>query len=1129
MKTNLLLITTLGLFLATGPTLTAQQFELLGGTVNGVSVNTFAAVTRNVKGPPCDPRRPGAAVTDWVNSTTNPPLGGFLQNIPNLADPNQSWDLFYQHNLTARADGFRRVSSLGGTCDCFIFSSHTHETISQGMSFIGSYVEPGGALFAQWRNHSESVTHNTDHSGRGNADSINNFTIDFRVIGLPPGTPITVYHRYNTTALGWTKHENGGEDAILLRLGSLTLAGTSLIPPGTNPNAHALYNIDGQSNLLAGQAYTLAFSAETRAKIAARHAKSGGGCIDTFKDLAWSQFMGKIVLDFNPPVDPLPGSPAAANCNYALAWSVDTGSAKEFSSGGTLDPGDLYPQGYSGGFLTSYYRNDAAWSGGIDPSPDPATPGSEAPVATGIPFALARDTFFNLDGAAFLGFDLRTQTFGPGQPPITRDSLIASGANIAGILPPEYMLISYADNGERPYTVSPPGGAPTNSIGTGGPRGTTPAKDEVLQIEVLPYTGSSSVIDPQFSEFELDAALDPSPDFALSDNDDVNALATIRDEPAFAGAADFLYLTVSTESRFGFDSGLVYVPDSGSTGPLTPVIRHADLGIPPGTDLNALEFTWLNDPGTGETSLALLFSVARDVRDTPEDETGGLAPEQVYASFLNGSNFPFAGIIGDTDIDAITLIPCRAGSAPAIATNSLPNARVCSRYSQYLLGTGGFGSVYQWAVTAGSLPPGFSLDIDSGEISGTAASAGSYLFTVTLQSPGFPSVDKNFTLTVDPQPGPLGIVTTSPTAGNLGAWYVESIDVENACEPVTFRISGGLLPEGLMLDAVAGLITGLPTKDGIFPFDLTVRDSAGNEATASLSIPIFGPSPAEIRLNPAVFPTVNAGDPVALTLAATGGTPPYAFSPAGPLPPGYTLVGDFLSGTANGPNTLTAIDLQITDAQFRSADDTLYFAVGPNPPPGGPQLALPPSLDWSVGQTVLVQPTVSGGLPPYQFQLAHGAPPTGLGINPATGELTGTATYPESGILPWQVTDSNGLSGFTLVPYTIWPSFPGGYPAWKAFHGVASDTESTDGDIYQAMVEYSFGINPNQRDLPGLFRLERAPLGTWRVAFPSAGVPDVRTFLQRYDSTGNQWLPLQSNPFDPAGSPREMIRLRTEH
>lgn len=46
----------------------------------------------------------------------------------------------------------------------------------------------------------------------------------------------------------------------------------------------------------------------------------------------------------------------------------------------------------------------------------------------------------------------------------------------------------------------------------------------VLQVEILPYTGSSGVIDPQFSEIEVDAVRGPNPDLFISANDDIDAL-----------------------------------------------------------------------------------------------------------------------------------------------------------------------------------------------------------------------------------------------------------------------------------------------------------------------------------------------------------------------------------------------------------------------------------------------------------------------------------------------------------------------------------------------------------------------------------------------------------------------------
>ena len=1119
------------LLLAAHP-LAAQQFELIDGTVNNMWVNTNAGVTRNVpSGDPCDPLRPGPFVTDSASSLTTPPMPGFLQNIPRLSAPGQSWDLFYQHNLTASARGFRRLSGLNW-CDCFIFSGSPHRTTAQGMAFLGASVEGGGnSLFTQWRNVTWTGTFNTDHSGRGTAQAINSFSLNFRVTGPQAGTPVTVYYRYNTSALGWTRHESGAEDPIDLQLGTLSLAGNSLIPSGMNPNSHAAYNVDGQVSLEAGQEYSLDFSARTSARIAALNRPSGGFCIDKFKDSAWAQFMGLITLRFSPPVSPMPGSPEAAACDYDLVYSVDIGSASEMSAGtgGVLDPGDIYPQGYQAGMLASYYRNDADWFGGSDPHPDPMDPASAAPVGLNAPIDSARDAFFNVNGVAFLPFDLRILPIGPGQPALTYTELTDLGFNVSCVLPPNYLLISYSDSQVGTYP-QPYGAAPSNSIGINGPRGMSNRKDEILQLELLPYGGGApSRIEPQFSETDLDPDLGPNPDLGVEENNDVNALAAIRDTAEFAGCADFTYITVSSDARFGLDPGTVYVPDFGSTGALDPVITPGHLGLPSGTDLNALEFTWLPDPETGEITLALLFSVARNFPETPEDETGGLAPQQVYASFLNGTHFDFGNIQGDTDINALALIPCRTGSEPAIVTSTLPPARVCSHYLQDLEAAGGFGGVFTWAITGGALPAGIDLDPSSGLLSGTPMSTGNYQFDVTVESPGFGAATTTLALEVQAA-APVEIDVSTPLANaTLGNWYSGLVTALNGCDPSLFRISSGQLPDGLLLDAVSGLISGIPTQVGLFNFDVTVRDNTGNEATEEgMSIEVFGPAPATLALDPRVFPTVDEGDTVTLTLGATGGTAPYTFFAAGPLPPGYTLTGNTLEGTASGAGSLVAIDIGISDSVFRSGQDTLFFLIDGGPP-GGPQISLPPSLDWTVGQPVQVVPSVTGGTPPYTFQWAHGQPPSGLVLDPATGTLSGTPAYPTSGIAPWKVTDNGGLEAHALVPFTIWAGFPGGYPAWKTFHGVVDDDENTDGDDYKAMVEYVFGTDPNLHDPPGLFRLVPGPVGTWMVDHPSAGVPDVQATLQKYDAAAGQWVPMQSNPFDPSVSRSGMFRLRTEY
>ena len=77
-------------------------------------------------------------------------------------------------------------------------------------------------------------------------------------------------------------------------------------------------------------------------------------------------------------------------------------------------------------------------------------------------------------------------------------------------------------------------------------------------------------------------------------------------------------------------------------------------------------------------------------------------------------------------------------------------------YSQSITASGGTGTGYLIGITAGALPPGFTLTLD-GTLAGTATTLGSFTFTVT----GFDSAgnfgSRNYTLDVNPAPS----ITTS--------------------------------------------------------------------------------------------------------------------------------------------------------------------------------------------------------------------------------------------------------------------------------------------------------------------------------------------------------------------------------
>jgi hypothetical protein len=354
---------------------------------------------------------------------------------------------------------------------------------------------------------------------------------------------------------------------------------------------------------------------------------------------------GKIALSLGTPIITTP--PDSLHAAW-LEYSVDIGGDAELSDptpdgNEVYDPGDAFvwgavqpPGGVPGIF------DDTTVFAGVDPppsSPDLGLPPvTRAPVGSGILPAAVADLYFDLDGIDYLDFDLSQFAYGPGDPSIGPflSPCIFSGENV---------FVSYDDDSAEHYAAAASVPVSSRSPWNSDTYGTLARRDEVTGLVIVPFPPGYKVFEyPFVPESGVSPNMVPDPDILEDADDDVDGL-DFRD-----GQCSVAYISADHEAKYGLDPGIIYEVVPGGLG---AVIDQADLGILPGTDIDAFEFAWIFDASAMRNGLALLFSVDDNDPMTPADESGGLDPRMIYASFLNGANFPYLANPLIEDVDAI--------------------------------------------------------------------------------------------------------------------------------------------------------------------------------------------------------------------------------------------------------------------------------------------------------------------------------------------------------------------------------------------------------------------------------------------------------------------------------------------
>lgn len=131
-----------------------------------------------------------------------------------------------------------------------------------------------------------------------------------------------------------------------------------------------------------------------------------------------------------------------------------------------------------------------------------------------------------------------------------------------------------------------------------------------------------------------------------------------------------------------------------------------------------------------------------------------------------------------------------------------------------------------------------------------------------------------------------------------GASYSGRVLPAGGEPPYTYSVTGGALPPGMSLNASTGEVTGTPTTQGYYEFEVTMIDSLASTFAAVFALAVAG----GIGFTDRALTNAEHGINYSTFLDVEGGTPPYSFSHSGPLP---VNAGYVVSGTGAGTFTIT--------------------------------------------------------------------------------------------------------------------------------------------------------------------------------------------------------------------------------
>lgn len=478
----------------------------------------------------------------------------------------------------------------------------------------------------------------------------------------------------------------------------------------------------------------------------------------------------------------------------------------------------------------------------------------------------------------------------------------------------------------------------------------------------------------------------------------VNLTLTVKDSSYPANQSISQGLAMRTNSQITITSGTALPSARMGTS-----MNQATLAAAGGTS----PYTWSLVSGNLPVGVSFNTSTGT-ISGTPQDKGDFVFTVRVTDSVGNATG----GESANPDKQFLLHV-----SGPlSVTTTSVPSAGVGIPYGTTLIADGG-KKTYSWAVVAGTLPAGLSLNSTTGAITGTPSvtTTSSVTFSVTDSDVPAQTTQKSITFDVS---GTTSIVEKTLPIARINQAYSATVHAQLGTMPFSWRVSTGALPTGLSLTQSAGtaIISGIPTVAGTSNFTLEVSDSGNPTQTVSRAFsttvyPDFAIT--SIGLKTAIRSTSYSD-----TVTVSGGMLPYTFSvTTGTLPTGLTLnsTTGAITGSVTAPaGTSATFTVTAIDGGYPAASVSKEFTI----------IAVDPLVISTSALQAAIQKTSysaqlsgSGGFAPLSWSLTAGSLPQGLTLNATDGLISGTSIVCGSFNITIQLADN------ATVPTTVQKAF----------------------------------------------------------------------------------------------------------